>query len=191
MSRENILKAIQQNQPKVSRLPEVNINSIRYDNPKEKFASTLQGIGGVVIEVRSWDEIASSIKGTFSSGKRIVCNIPEIAINQSALGNDPHQLENVELAVIKGEFGVAENGAIWVNDQAMGDRALPFISQHLAIVINKSDILHTLHDAYSRIGQANYNLGIFIAGPSKTADIEQSLVLGAHGARSLTAFLIG
>lgn len=191
MSRENILKAIKQNQPPVSFEPEVNINPVRYTDPKEKFTSTLQAIGGVVIEVTSWDEIAASIKGTFSSGKRIVCNIPEIAIAQSDIGKDSHQLANVELAVVKGEFGVAENGAIWMTDDAMGDRALPFISQHLVIVVNKSDIVHTLHEAYDRIGQRHYNLGIFIAGPSKTADIEQSLVLGAHGARSLTAFLIG
>ena len=47
-----------------------------------------------------------------------------------------------------------------------------------------------MHHAYDRIAQAEYPFGLFLAGPSKTADIEQSLVLGAHGSRSMTVFLL-
>ena len=72
----------------------------------------------------------------------------------------------------------------------MGDRSTPFISQHLAVVIDKNDIVPTLHEAYDRINSLSYDFGIFIAGPSKTADIEQSLVLGAHGPKSMTVFLL-
>jgi len=97
----------------------------------------------------------------------------------------------VELAVLKGHFGVAENGAIWITEDLMGHRALPFISQHLAIVIKRDSIVPTMHEAYQHIADAGYGFGTFIAGPSKTADIEQSLVLGAHGARSMTVFLLG
>lgn len=190
-SRENILNAIQRNQPALSPLPEVNVRAISYDDTKEKFSSTLTGIGGSVIDVSSWAEVSAYVRTTFHRGKRVVSCISELDLDSSAISPDPHQLENVEIAVIKGEFGVAENGAIWITDSGMGDRALPLISQHLAIVIHRTDIVQTLHEAYSRIGLSDYNLGMFIAGPSKTADIEQSLVLGAHGARSLTAFLLG
>lgn len=51
-----------------------------------------------------------------------------------------------------------------------------------------------MHAAYDRIAAleaaAAYGFSTFIAGPSKTADIEQSLVLGAHGPISLTVFLL-
>ena len=47
-----------------------------------------------------------------------------------------------------------------------------------------------MQHAYERIGSSNPNFGTFIAGPSKTADIEQSLVLGAHGPKTLTVFLL-
>jgi len=72
----------------------------------------------------------------------------------------------------------------------MGQRALPFITQHLAVIVNARNIVATMHDAYSSIGITNQGFGAFIAGPSKTADIEQSLVIGAHGPRSMSLFLV-
>ncbi|TDD93657.1 LutC/YkgG family protein, partial [Flavobacterium cellulosilyticum] len=105
--------------------------------------------------------------------------------------DDPHSLEDVELTLVKAHFGVAENSALWVTDDILGQRVAPFITQYLAIVVNKNDIITTMHQAYDRIGNQEYGFGTFIAGPSKTADIEQSLVLGAHGARGLKVFIMG
>jgi L-lactate dehydrogenase complex protein LldG len=93
--------------------------------------------------------------------------------------------------VLPGNFGVAENGAVWITESGMGDRALPFICEHLLLVLPLTEILSNMHEAYERIGDLKYDLGTFIAGPSKTADIEQSLVLGAHGPKSLTVILVG
>ena len=103
---------------------------------------------------------------------------------------DPHSLQDVELTVIKAHFGVAENSGLWVTDDILGQRAAPFIAQYLAIIVHKNDIVRTMQQAYERIGNQEYGFGTFIAGPSKTADIEQSLVLGAHGARGLIVFLL-
>ncbi|RYZ34568.1 MAG: hypothetical protein EOP49_34380, partial [Sphingobacteriales bacterium] len=52
-----------------------------------------------------------------------------------------------------------------------------------------SRLVSTMQEAYERIGYAAYSFGVFIAGPSKTADIEQSLVLGAHGPKSMTVLI--
>jgi L-lactate dehydrogenase complex protein LldG len=109
-------------------------------------------------------------------------------------GGDPHALENVDLAILPTHFGVAENGACWITEAQMVQRALPFITQHLALVLRREDILPDMHAAYERIAALDaeepYGFAAFIAGPSKTADIEQSLVLGAHGPASLTVFLL-
>ena len=100
---------------------------------------------------------------------------------------DGLSLAEVEVLEIDGEFGVAENGAIWLTEEAMPHRVAPFICQHL--VINVSKIVPNMHAAYEELKMPNSSFGLFLAGPSKTADIEQSLVIGAHGARSLTVVI--
>jgi L-lactate dehydrogenase complex protein LldG len=146
----------------------------------------LVSIGGTVIEISSEAEIRNhliSILPSIVSG-RIVDE------THKSQNNTPHSFQNVDVTILRAEFGVAENGALWVTDDAMPDRVLPFICSHLAIIVTAASIVPTLHHAYEKIGLAKYEFGTFIAGPSKTADIEQSLVLGAHGAKTMTCFLI-
>lgn len=100
---------------------------------------------------------------------------------------DGLSLADIEVLEIDGEFGVAENGAIWLTEEAMPHRVAPFICQHL--VINVKKIVPHMHAAYEELGKVKSGFGLFLAGPSKTADIEQSLVIGAHGARSLTVVI--
>jgi L-lactate dehydrogenase complex protein LldG len=192
-SREQILSALKKNQPPTLAVPDIAVTPIAYDNPAEKFTTTLQGIGATVINVGSLNEVAQYIQSTFPSPARIVSVVPELLLNTEAsvFTQKPQTLENVALAVLRGQFGVAENGAVWITNEAMGDRALPFIAAHLALIISKSDIVNTMQEAYERIGSSAHEFGTFIAGPSKTADIEQSLVLGAHGPKSLALFLLG
>ena len=191
-SREKILAAIKTNQPGMQQLPDLQtIGAVQYDNIGLQFTTTLQAIGGKVIEVNSFDEVAAYVKNNFSNQQNYVTTLPELtAIKMLDEHLDPHFLENIEVAVIKAVFGVAENGSVWVTNAEMKIRALPFICQHLAVVLQKKDMVNTMHDAYRLISDNNYDFGVFIAGPSKTADIEQSLVLGAHGPKTMTVFMM-
>jgi len=63
-----------------------------------------------------------------------------------------------------------------------------FTLKQVTIVLKKEDIVPNMHEAYKRCHSVNY--GSFLTGPSNTADIEESLVIGAHGAWSLTLFFI-
>ncbi|MDB5120105.1 MAG: lactate utilization protein [Sphingobacteriales bacterium] len=160
----------------------------------QKFSSVATTIGGSVVLVSGYNEIEFFIKSKFSDANRIVTPITELAAYKSVdFSNDVElkSYKDIDLAIINGHFGVAENGSIWVTEELLGDRVIPFITQHLAIILRENEIVSSMHIAYERIGSASYGYGCFIAGPSKTADIEQSLVLGAHGPRSLTVFLIG
>jgi L-lactate dehydrogenase complex protein LldG len=100
------------------------------------------------------------------------------------------KLNRIEHAVLQGNFGVAENGAVWLEDKDLPHRIVPFITQHLIFQLDTDALLATMQDAYQRIDLKGTGYGVFISGPSKTADIEQSLVYGAHGAKELTVILI-
>jgi L-lactate dehydrogenase complex protein LldG len=192
-SRDTILNKIKQNQPSVvSELPSLRFLGLDTFDLLDKYKTVLKGIGGDFVEVDNLDEVKVFITNNYATDKRIITTIPELTSIAETDWNDvdPHTLENVELAIIKAHFGVAENSALWVTDAILGQRVSPFIPQYLAIIVNKKDIVATMQQAYERIGNLDYGFGTFIAGPSKTADIEQSLVLGAHGARGLTVFLM-
>ena len=101
------------------------------------------------------------------------------------------RLDKVQHALFNGRFGVAENGAIWLEDGDLPHRLLPFITEHLLLRLDTSHLVATMHEAYKEIAAGDWGFGVFISGPSKTADIEQSLGYGAHGARELTVIITG
>jgi L-lactate dehydrogenase complex protein LldG len=189
-SREKILENILRARGDERALPPVRKNLTAMPDPMGTFQATLEKIGGRAVEVNGWDAISRYIQEHHSGLSRILSTVPDLPWFVPQLSDDPHAFENVDLAILKGHFGVAENGAVWITDNLMGDRSIPFISHHLALVINKKDIVPTLVEAYERLERYSYNYGTFIAGPSKTADIEQSLVLGAHGPKSMIVFLL-
>jgi L-lactate dehydrogenase complex protein LldG len=191
-SREYILSQIKTNQPDFQELNiQFKFESV-YENLYEKFAEILTFVGGKAIEVDSYEEIKADIQAHYQDVTNIATTIDELSelADFSLNVSDPHDLEMLNLAIIRGDFAVAENGAIWVSEKQLPHRALPMITQYLAIVIHKSDIITNMHRAYERVKVDETGFGTFISGPSKTADIEQSLVIGAHGARGLVVYVL-
>ena len=199
MSKSSILAAIRSQQAPPAELPSLQREWITYPDPLAQFASVIEAVGGKcltvaslgeinqrLVEIASWKDASQKISLVEGAGSS---NVDLAAIE------DPHQLETVDFAILPGHFGVAENGAIWVTDRGLRHRALFFIVQHLALLIRGDQIVHNMHEAYERLAASDLALGrrefaAFISGPSKTADIEQSLVIGAHGPRSLTVFCL-
>ncbi|BFU78459.1 LUD domain-containing protein [Arcobacter sp. 15-2] len=185
-SKQLILDKIRKNNivPK-SDLPEYTNFGLTFENKFEEFSRVLNTVGGDAIDTTK-DKLDEVISSLYPDEKVIVSNIEE-----SKLGNfiandesDPHNLRDVDLAIVKGEFAVAENGAVWLKNSDNRHRSLYFIAQNIIIVVKKSDILNNMHEAYEKISFEDKGYGVFVSGPSKTADIEQSLVIGAHGPKS-------
>jgi L-lactate dehydrogenase complex protein LldG len=194
-SRERILEAVKENQPDLRELPNLDLFYQNQNTNEENLANfiyTVELIGAKVYQVQDHQQIIDQLKADFElEGKRVVSTVVELnSFADQYNGLDNHELADVELMVLPTHFAVAENGACWVNDELYRERLLPFIPQHLAFILKKEHIVPTMHQAYERIADKKYGYGAFIAGPSKTADIEQSLVLGAHGPRSLRVFVI-
>lgn len=194
MSREKILEQVRRNQPKIMPLPELSFEH-EETSLKESFIEILKKrIGGKVFEINNLDKVKAHLAEVFPQNARRITTISELADVADFADwkkQDKHDLQDVEAAVIKAHFGVAENGAVWVTDELLVQQVVPFITQHLLVILEEKNIVPTMHQAYQRIGNLDYYYGAFIAGPSKTADIEQSLVLGAHGPRTTTVFLMG
>jgi L-lactate dehydrogenase complex protein LldG len=191
-SREKILSEVLKNQPSAIPLPDIGSFKGRAQDNVLEYINTFIGIGGKAVEVDSVDAVKALIRAEYDTSKRIITTLPELA-NALELYSpevDPHTFENVELAVIKAHLAVAENGAVWLTEQVMGQRIIPFICQHLAVLVDASSIVATMHEAYDKIGKGDYGFGVFIGGPSKTADIEQALVMGAHGPITMTVFVV-
>ena len=189
-TREKILTAIAANKPILVELPAMDQQQVtNYDDLVAKFTATLESIGGQVLHLENSSILESIIHDEIKTGKLVFNAINDLSseLNSSQAAT---VLEPVQKAFIKAGIGVAENGAVWVKESQMVNRLLPFICQHLVIVLEKEKLVATMHHAYQQINVFEEGFGVFIAGPSKTADIEQSLVIGAHGARSMTVYLL-
>src|SRR5207342_814181 len=97
----------------------------------------------------------------------------------------PAELNDVDVAVVRTAFAVAETGSIWLSEPELGVIALGYLAQHLVALLDPADIVLNLHHAYkdSRFKTAKY--AVLMTGPSATADIEGVLIRGAQGVRSL------
>ena len=99
----------------------------------------------------------------------------------------PHALADVSVAILCGALGVAENGAVGLDGREARPRALAVLCERLVLLLESRRLVPDLHAALAQLpeGALAQPHFTFVAGPSKTADIEGELVLGAHGAREL------
>ena len=192
-NKEDILKRYRANVRQKYDMPDLSdIKAITYPDPLVQFIAMSETVGGHVIEVKGDRTVDSLIRELYPDAKEIASNLPEVTIatrNPDTVGR-ARDLNGTDVGVIRGMFGVAENGCVWVPQQ-MKEKVVCFISENLVILLPKSQIVNNMHEAYRRIEfLGDYGYGTFISGPSKTADIAQVLVMGAQAARSVTILLM-
>jgi L-lactate dehydrogenase complex protein LldG len=168
----------------------------RFENPREQLRAVLESAGGRLVVVKDLSEARKWLEGE-TAWREAACTLSLVKGLGETRGEPgperwqrPHDFALLDVTILASSFAVAENGAAWLNERLLPHRVVPFITQHLILVQPASEIVHHMPGAYERLGTAEVPRGVFISGPSKTADIEQSLVIGAHGARSHTLLLL-
>jgi L-lactate dehydrogenase complex protein LldG len=195
-SRNEILTAIRRQRPPEAALPQLDSGQwIKFAKPAEQFAIALESVGGTYFHGKTIDDVRQQLEQlpAFAASAKVYSLVPGIGSRnvEPNVIRDPHELEDVDFAVLPGHLAVAENAGVWVTDDKVRHRAIFFIAQHVGLVVPAAQVVDNMHQAYERLRFDGAGFGCFISGPSKTADIEQSLVIGAHGPRSLTVFLVG
>ena len=195
-SRDAILATIRANLPAPIERPVVPFfDEGRGNDLLGRFFSAFKAMGGTVLDATGPDPLASvraRVAASEDAGGIVISMVPEIAGTQVLdLATDPRDLRDVDLAVVRACFGIAETGSIALTEAELGINTLGYLAQHLIVLLDPADILVNLHHAYQRPEFQTARYTVFHTGPSATADIEGVLIHGAQGVRSLSILPLG
>ena len=188
-SRDEILATISANRPKVERpLPTVPLFDA--DRPMSllaAFKESLERMGGEFLDPPAAGDILVPLRAKIANAKVVCSTVPEITGNRDiAAVGAPQELADVDFAIVRAAFAIAETGSILLSDKELRVNAVAYLAQHLIVLLDPADILINLHHAYRRPEFREGNYAAFHTGPSAAADIEGVLIHGAQGVRSLS-----
>ena len=188
-SRDEILATIRGNLPRVDRpLPVVPLfNDRRPGSLLTAFKESLAHMGGIFLDPPAVGDILAPVRAKIAGAKVVCSTVPEIAGNRDiARISTPQDLADVDFAIVRAAFAVAETGSVLLGDKELHVNAVAYLAQHLIVLLDPADIVVNLHHAYRRPEFHFRHYAAFHTGPSATADIEGVLIHGAQGVRSLS-----
>jgi L-lactate dehydrogenase complex protein LldG len=186
-SRDEILARIRKNQPAPTALPGVPAFDTAGGSLLESFKEGVARMGGRVADAPADGDVKALIEQLFPDAKVLCSATDEVAGNRTLDPlRPPAELHDVDVGVVRAVFGVAETGSVWLTEAQFRVSALGFLSQHLVVLLDPARIVGNMHHAYRERAQFDAGYGVFMTGPSATADIEGVLIHGAQGIRSLT-----
>ncbi len=192
-TKDKILAKIKENKSVFYELPDLKLVDT-WDEPIniDKLIQNTKVVGGELYQLNSLKEVEIKIKQLFPKVNSVYCTVDGLEIGNVKMNKEStiHELAKLDIAILKGNFIVEENAAVWITEKDMGKESIITITEYLVLIVEKENIIKNMHQAYNNINLKNISYGTFISGPSKTADIEQTLVFGAHGAKNLAIFLM-
>ncbi|WP_018910166.1 LutC/YkgG family protein [Prevotella veroralis] len=190
MNKEELLGKLRRNTMHQFDMPEASIDGIKYENTIEQFIETSHKVGSEVIEAKAGEDLNELIRKAYPEAQVLASNVKGIKVDLNPdMVSEAQDLNGTDVGIVEGDIAVAENGCVWV-PQTMKERVVCFVSENLVILVHRDKIVNNMHEAYRRIHMTEYGYGCFISGPSKTADIEQALVMGAQAARGVTVIIV-
>jgi L-lactate dehydrogenase complex protein LldG len=188
-SRDEIFASIRANKPKMDRpLPAVPLfDASAPGSLPNSFKENLERMGGVFLDPPTSGDLLAPVRAKIANAKVVCSIVPEIDGNRDiAAARAPHDLADVDVAIVRAAFAVAETGSVLFGERELRINAVAYLAQHLIVLLDPADIVVNLHHAYRRPEFRNGHYAAFHSGPSATADIEGVLIHGAQGVRSLS-----
>jgi L-lactate dehydrogenase complex protein LldG len=200
------IKAVRTNQEdrvKTS-YPKFKLNSSQFldtpdDIPQMEFARNLVQVKGKFVYCPNQKELVLALRILYheEQWERIYCSEPSIIEFVERAGipyvSTPESITEIEASITGCEYLIARTGSVLVSSSQGSGRRL-FGSSPVHIVIGRTTQLVTeIGEALSGIKGKYSEMPSqisMITGPSRTADIEKTLVLGVHGPRDLYVFLL-
>jgi len=187
MSRDEILERVRKNQPPPRPLPDIPTFDKGLSTSIDTFKTSLLRMGGKFVEPVSDGNLDAQIRKLFPEAKLICSATPEVKGNRPIESiQTPHELNDVDVGVVRALFGVAETGSLWLSEAQFKVNSLGFLSQHLVVLLDPDAVVANMHRAYQHRGFLEANYAVFMTGPSANADIEGVLIHGAQGIRTMT-----
>jgi L-lactate dehydrogenase complex protein LldG len=155
------------------------------------FARNLKQMGGQILDHGSDIDPLAALRDRLSSAAIVCSATPEITGNRPlAAVAHPKVLADVDVAVVRAAFAVAETGSVLFTEAELQENALVYLAQHLVVLVDPADVVASIQDAYRRRDLHEAGYAVFHTGPSATADIEGVLIHGAQGVRSLSVLFV-
>lgn len=189
-AKEDILARLSRSGMPAHPMPALDFQRETFDDPLTAFRQSVEAVGGRVAEWSAGVSAEEMLRSIGAAGRRIASNVAGIpAVFDPDGVRDARELDGVDAAVVEGTLGVAENGAVWLPQRAR-HKALYFAVESLVILLARGAVVATMQEAVEDPRfDPDFGFGCFMSGPSKTADIEQALVIGAHGPMAVTVVL--
>ena len=154
------------------------------------FRARLEALDGALYEVRTLRDARDTCRALI--GERTVARWADAVLDGIAVKEAPPERARVSLIVA--DVGVAQTGQIGFAHGAGRPRAAGLLPDRQVALLLRDDLVATFADALQRwFGSVPPRSGnvVFAAGPSRTADIEQRMMLGVHAPRTLDVVLYG
>ncbi len=169
------------------------------DLPEMVFAKNLVRVGGKFSFCMNKQELIASLTQLFAENEWNQVYVPEeklkILLDMAGVPNhsDKQAIKDMDVAVTACEYLIARTGSVLVSSaQVQGRRVFGFAPIHIVIAYT-SQLVNEIRDGLNGV-KNNYlklpSMVTTITGPSRTADIEKTLVVGMHGPEELYVFLV-
>jgi len=177
---------------------------------REQFKKELELVSGEFHLVRDQEEAAAlvSIITSQSGYKKLAVSGEELCqdiarrVNEKNLDiqliyatkiehpKRKHELASIPASLVEASFAIADTGSlVFLYDESR--TSLPhFLSDCIFVVIKQQQIIANQFDLFNKLSVEKAKNMVFVTGPSRTADIEKVLTLGAHGPRRLIVMML-